>query len=707
MEEFVESRVATFESKGGNQGGNREKRWQPAETTNNGEGLRENEVWIGVVEGSNLIGVSRQLVKKNCKAGKYATKIVLGNGGKQYRILLSSLPEVAQRKYWAMRVSGGKDVLGLSGVSGGAQHGYTALEVEERGLWAGLCLMVEKTVSGGSLTATLKAVTEAVNSPASAEFEAHRRRLGLLTWQTLYVWYRKWQTCGRDAMHPDFCRAYKTRRGKSASERTSLTPEQQRVLEDFALSPNKPTVKTVLRLAREFFEKNGIVIPNERTARRHLERFSSENQLRWVSVRESMKKVNDSLVPWISRDPELIEIGDVLEIDGWQADFGVRSPITGKEVRCSITSAIDMRTTLRTGCDIALSETTMAYTSAIRQSCLLLGRLFGLGDDYAVMTRSIMMDNSKAAHSKFIEGLMERFKSKGFKGEHFAKKYHGQSKTIEQSLHRRYAEAAKTVTTYRGNNTMNKPSRLMRGEKMARVLYEDICCGYLPTLEEAHYALAEWLDRRQSEGSDGKYLKGKSPTAVAAESIERVKAQADFTTRILKREELEFMMMAWHEVSLRNGMVMFRGRLYQHDALSNFKQGKREFFVRYSIEDTSYVLVYRETGEFIGKATLWCGEQGLHPIAKYLGTEEQQEDVARANAVQQRIKKVAESLMRDQAAGEIDNHRRKVSQVKVERELKLLKKTGTTGEVYVEREENDYERMVREAAEARREKGEC
>jgi len=61
--------------------------------------------WINVKEGSNLLGISLQAVKKNCKAQKYTTKMVSGNGGKQYRILLSSLPQSAQDKYYAEKTA--------------------------------------------------------------------------------------------------------------------------------------------------------------------------------------------------------------------------------------------------------------------------------------------------------------------------------------------------------------------------------------------------------------------------------------------------------------------------------------------------------------------------------------------------------------------------------------------------------------------------
>lgn len=59
------------------------------------------DTWLTVKQGGYYLGISERAVKKNCLAEKYTTKMVAGNGGKQYRIALSSLPKEAQNKYHA------------------------------------------------------------------------------------------------------------------------------------------------------------------------------------------------------------------------------------------------------------------------------------------------------------------------------------------------------------------------------------------------------------------------------------------------------------------------------------------------------------------------------------------------------------------------------------------------------------------------------
>ena len=57
------------------------------------------EVWLSILEASDLLNISLRAVQKNCKLKKYKTKLISGRGGKRYQIALSSLPEHIQEKY--------------------------------------------------------------------------------------------------------------------------------------------------------------------------------------------------------------------------------------------------------------------------------------------------------------------------------------------------------------------------------------------------------------------------------------------------------------------------------------------------------------------------------------------------------------------------------------------------------------------------------
>ena len=64
-------------------------------------------IWLPIKKVAELRGISAQAVRKSCseregryKDGQYKFRSISGNGGEQYEILLSSLPEPIQAKYW-------------------------------------------------------------------------------------------------------------------------------------------------------------------------------------------------------------------------------------------------------------------------------------------------------------------------------------------------------------------------------------------------------------------------------------------------------------------------------------------------------------------------------------------------------------------------------------------------------------------------------
>lgn len=125
--------VPAFGTKGRNQGGNPSESVPTAVKDIKRKGLSENSIWLTVKQGGNLLGITDRAVKKNCKAGKYVTTMVDGNGGRQYRILLSSLPEKAVMK-WRMEridlVDGVDKVDVLAGVDAGGS-GVDLREIPE------------------------------------------------------------------------------------------------------------------------------------------------------------------------------------------------------------------------------------------------------------------------------------------------------------------------------------------------------------------------------------------------------------------------------------------------------------------------------------------------------------------------------------------------------------------------------------------------
>lgn len=64
-------------------------------------------IWLPIKKVAELREISVQAVRKSCSEkdgrylnGQYKFRLISGNGGEQYEILLTSLPESIQAKYW-------------------------------------------------------------------------------------------------------------------------------------------------------------------------------------------------------------------------------------------------------------------------------------------------------------------------------------------------------------------------------------------------------------------------------------------------------------------------------------------------------------------------------------------------------------------------------------------------------------------------------
>lgn len=90
-------------SKGSNQGSNQGSNRMITVATScksiNSSMLAVSDVWLTAKECCNLLGKSGQAIRKACKAEKYTTRLVQGNGGLQYQILLQSLGDSAVKRW--------------------------------------------------------------------------------------------------------------------------------------------------------------------------------------------------------------------------------------------------------------------------------------------------------------------------------------------------------------------------------------------------------------------------------------------------------------------------------------------------------------------------------------------------------------------------------------------------------------------------------
>ena len=56
-------------------------------------------LWVGIEQAAEVLGLSEQTIKKQCRKGEYVFKIVKKGKRANYFIMLKSMPQFAQDKY--------------------------------------------------------------------------------------------------------------------------------------------------------------------------------------------------------------------------------------------------------------------------------------------------------------------------------------------------------------------------------------------------------------------------------------------------------------------------------------------------------------------------------------------------------------------------------------------------------------------------------
>jgi len=362
------------------------------------------------------------------------------------------------------------------------------------------------------------------------------------------------------------------------------------------------------------------------TYRRWLESWISYNHDIWTFIREGAKAWNDKCAYAITRDINLLNVGDVIVADGHKLDFEIVNPWTGKACRMILVLWYDMKSSYPLGWEIMPTEDTAAINAALRRAILTLGKI----------PQVAYLDNGKAFKSKFfaettdfaqvgISGLYERLGIKTI----FAWPYHGQSKTIERFF-RDMGELERLAPTYVGNKIENKPPRMQRGERLHRKLWDAAMPEHKAvTLEAAHQAIAAWFDENASRVHEGGHLKGQRSIDVFNEG------KGPGIDESILRE----LMMAVTIKTPRRCEISLNSIPYYAPELAGLT---RPLVVRYDLQDRRGVHAYdAETGEFLCTAIA----QGMtHPAAYALGNSTDQEELKRQIALKHHHKKEVENV---------------------------------------------------------------
>lgn len=400
-------------------------------------------------------------------------------------------------------------------------------------------------------------------------------------------------------------------RGKHRKGQVFIAPEQARILERVALSPNAPPISEVIRIARARFAAEGIQDGHsDATYRRYLKDFRQNHYPEWIFHRQGQKTLNEQCIFHIQRDYNLIQVGDLIVADGHILNFETLNPWTGKPKRMVLLLWYDMASNYPLGYDIMPTENTGSISAALRRAILALGKI----------PKVAYMDNGRAFRSRFftqvsdfrqtdLPGLYERL------GIHtvFAWPYHAESKPIERFFET-LGELERLAPSYVGTSIESKPPRLNRGEKIHTKLYETVTRGRVPTLIETYRALASWLDEYARRSQRG-HLDGRCP-------LEVFEAGRGDGFDAYGRERLRLLMRR-HEIRRigRDGIRLpWSDCSYYGPEL--YGRQLESAIVLYDELDAESIYVYGQDGEFICEARRM---DKIHPAAAHLGTQEDRE----------------------------------------------------------------------------------
>ncbi len=418
-------------------------------------------------------------------------------------------------------------------------------------------------------------------------------QIGRVDYKTVEGWR---QTLSKNQGDP-FSLADRRGQGKLGS---SIIPgEASDIILKLYLNPNRLKVSEVIRTARAVLKTRGISLDaSDKTIRNFLKKWKKKNFDIWIFCRHGKSAWNDKCALYIERNYDVLEVGDILCMDGHKLNFEILNPFTGKPTRMILIVVYDMKSNFPIGWAIGLTENTQLILMAVRRAILRLGKL----------PRCVYMDNGRAFRSRFFTSV--NFEESGIIGLFvrlniyviLSWPYHGQSKT-EERFNKELGELERLMPTCVGTDIESKPPRLKRGEEFHRSLYEKKMRGRGITTEASLRFIASWFDEYVQRPQRG-HLEGKTPFEVFSKG----------RGPGVDPKDLRSLLMTYEIKRIGRNGIRFQGKNFYDQAL----YGRRHpVIIRYDLQDLNSILVYEKTGEFICEA---FQPPKVHPAATALGT---------------------------------------------------------------------------------------
>lgn len=560
----------------------------------------DNEKYITIKELAELKCVSARAIRlSKCK---YITREITVKGGKSFEILLSSIEESLQEKYYSKLVSIPpiKQLPIIADLHKSDKAKIIALaRFDLVNLWK------DQRKHQAYKNQFDSDFLSAYN--ANTLYPEIYAKIGKVSIGTLQRWKR---VLGNSKNYELLSPGYHYEN----YSRTKLDEYEKQIFLKFLLHPNKFSIGKAISLTQYVLKThNREYIPAAPTFRRFANWYKANYFDRWTLLRDGEKALKEQVIPHIKRDISKIEVGEVLVADGKRLNFQVINPFTGKACRATLIGFLDWKSTALVGYEIMLEENTQNIASALRNAILNLGKI----------PKFVYLDNGRAFKSKYFMGS-PAFCETGLKGIYeklgittvFANPYNARAKVIERFFLEMQESFEKLLPSYIGTNIENKPARLRRNEKFHCAIHKE----FIPTIQQTIQMINSWLLYKNSLPCPND--KSKTIQEMLG-SIERQE---------INPRELDDLMLAQEVKTITSQGIRFLKSDYYNDALYGLRQ---KVIIKYSLFDLSYINVYTITGKFLCKAdriTL------THPLAHYTGDIKDIEDYKQKIQKQKQLK---------------------------------------------------------------------
>ena len=397
-------------------------------------------IWIDVKTAASIIDLSEQTLKKQCRAGKFVFKIVKKGNRANYFILLKSLPNFAQDKYFGEKFP---DIKYSEATNWAKQQAEKYLEILEN----------SDGLKGNDLKQFIEEWSK-TNEPTSYSSVIKMRRR-----------YFRYGLNGLLSRHGQHLRG------------SSVKDDYFEYFKTLYLVEGAPSLRTcwdlTLGYAIREFNADRETFPSFMAFKRRLDKEIPKQGI--YLARYGQSAWNRKYGGYIDRDYSNITCNEVWVSDHAQIDVACFNS-DGKVVFPWVTVWRDYKSGKWLGWVL---QTKNPNSDFIFQSFYYAAQKFGLPKD-------VIIDNGKDYRSKDFAGGRSNFKVDISKGQtsamlkelnvnvHFALPYNAQTKPIERDFLKIKELLSKHCVGYRGGNVVERPEKLANEIKADKIMqFED------------------------------------------------------------------------------------------------------------------------------------------------------------------------------------------------------------------------------------------